>query len=97
MQRIPYALNESWSVSAIYEDRIGTFWVGTFGGGLHTFNRKTEQFQRYLHNPDDPRSIGSDIILAIYEDSTGTLWIGTDGGGLNRFDRQTRDVSSLHV
>jgi len=57
-------------------------------GGLNRFNRKTGKFTRYIHDPNDPYSLGSDDVLAIYEDQAGTLWIATFGGGLNRYDRE---------
>jgi signal transduction histidine kinase/ligand-binding sensor domain-containing protein/DNA-binding NarL/FixJ family response regulator len=85
----PRALNVSESVSSIYENSSGALWIGTYQGGLHRFNRETGLFQRYLHNPADPGSLSSNIILTIHEDSTGGLWIGTGTGGLNRYDSQT--------
>lgn len=58
-------------------------------GGLNKFDQKKGIFSHYLNNPDDPNSIGSNIITSIYESAWGMLWIGTDGGGLNKFDRES--------
>ena len=64
-------------------------WIATFGGGLCYFDRATETFTAYRHDPDDPTSISSDRVLNVFEDSESNLWVGTFGGSLNRFDRQS--------
>jgi len=72
----------------IYEDKSGTLWIGTFGGGLNKFDKRTEKFTNFRNLPDDTYSISEDRILNIFEDSEGIIWIGTYGGGLNQFDRE---------
>lgn len=81
------------SALAVYEDSTGTLWVGTWDGGLHRLDadqirRQTGQFVVYRHDPNDPGSLGNDIVWAVLEDSVGTLWFGTFGSGLDRFDRE---------
>jgi signal transduction histidine kinase/ligand-binding sensor domain-containing protein/CheY-like chemotaxis protein len=77
------------SIWSIVEDQKGALWIATWGGGLNRYDRETEQFHRYLHDPDDPHSISSNTVWTLYEDRAGTLWIATWGGGLNRFDPVT--------
>ena len=77
--RLPYAL---------HEDHTGILWIGTEGGGLSRFDRATDNFFQYQHDPNDPRSLSSNAVTSIYEDRTGGLWIGT-WQGLDRFDRAT--------
>jgi len=56
-------------------------------GGLNRFDRSTNRFTYYTHDPDNPTSICSNFVRCIREDADGYLWIGTSGdGGLNRFD-----------
>ena len=84
-------------VRALYEDREGTLWVGTgfpwdndkIDGGLNRFNRKTETFIRYVHDPNNPHSLIDNKVRAILEDSKGNFWIGTAGDGLHTLDRKT--------
>jgi ligand-binding sensor domain-containing protein len=45
------------NVSTMLVNRSGTIWIGTAGGGLNRFDRKTEQFVRYFHDPNDPNSL----------------------------------------
>ncbi len=72
----------------IFEDKAGTLWIGTFGGGLNKFDKRTEKFTNFRNAPDDPFSISEDRVINIFEDSEGIIWIGTYGGGLNKFDRE---------
>lgn len=75
-------------VLSILEDRYGNFWIGTRGGGVNRFDKKTERFYAFRNNPKDSLSLSNDYIHCLYEDFDGTIWIGTNGGGLNRFDRR---------
>ena len=86
-------------VTAIYEDRAGTFWIGTLGGGLNkvipgedgeslqTDNRNSRlSFKQYRNDPQNPNSLSDDAVRFIHEDRAGNLWTGTYDG-LNRLSR----------
>jgi signal transduction histidine kinase/ligand-binding sensor domain-containing protein len=94
----PYSLSNN-KVTAIYEDRQGTIWIGTGNiypgqggendrGGLNRFDRKTEKFIRYVHEPGNQLSLISNKVEAIFEDSRGTFWVGTAGDGLHTMNRE---------
>ncbi len=95
-------------VITIREDRSGNLWAGTYNHGLLRLDRRTGQFQTYLHNPADPYSLSNDIVPRLLVDHNGTLWVATNDG-LNRFngatgrftvyklDPQTRIVSYLEL
>ena len=68
-------------------------WVGTYNGGLNKFDRRTEKFYHYRHDPSNPKSISDDRILSITEDESGILWIGTYYGGLNKFEKDSERFS----
>jgi len=75
----------------VYEDRRGSLWVATHGGGLDRLDRSDRsagRFTHYRHDPADPRSLPSDYVRVVLEDSRGELWVGTQGGGLARLDRE---------
>ena len=82
------------SISAIHEDRSGTLWFGTYGGGLNRFDRGTGRFIAYRHQPKLPGSLSSDLVLSLLEDRQGALWVGTQAGGLNRLDPITGRFTS---
>jgi ligand-binding sensor domain-containing protein/DNA-binding CsgD family transcriptional regulator len=73
------------NISALVEDRQEAIWIGTVGGGLNRFDRKTGQFRHFIHNPEDAGSISSNTVRAICEDDRGTLWVAT-ADGLNALD-----------
>lgn len=75
-------------ITSIFEGRAGMLWVGT-DGGLQNYNRSTDSFVSYQHDPNDVSSLSKNNVKSIFEDKTGTLWIGTWGGGLNRFDKKS--------
>ncbi len=77
------------AVTALYEDRQGRLWIGTYDGGLNRYLGDGVDgrgaFARFRHDPADPASLGNERIFSLAEDTTGRLWLATDGGGLNRF------------
>ncbi len=74
------------NVNALIEDRSGTMWAGTWGGGLNRYDRQTETFFRYVNDPANPDSISDNTIPALFEDREGMIWAGTWNGGLNKLD-----------
>jgi len=75
-------------IYSIIKDSKGNLWIGTWSGGLHLYNYKTDDFTRFV--PDGkPGSLGSSNVFSICEDSFGNLWIGTNAGGLNKYDYKT--------
>ncbi|MFN8528135.1 MAG: two-component regulator propeller domain-containing protein [Anaerolineae bacterium] len=86
----PQALTPSFSISALLEDSQNTFWVGTYGGGLHIMDRETGTFERFRAD-GQPGSLASDSVLYLLEDSHHNLWVGTAyPSALQRFDYATR-------
>ena len=74
-------------------------------GAVSVFNRESETFRRYDHDPKDPTSLSDARASAILQDDEGAIWIGTFGGGLNllrhdaaafeRFQHNPVDPNSL--
>jgi signal transduction histidine kinase/ligand-binding sensor domain-containing protein len=86
------------TVSSIYEDSMGTLWIGTGDNGLLTLNRNTGAFTRYPpYDPDHPEKLGSlplrkgqnDFITFITGDARGKLWIGTFTQGIQSYESGT--------
>jgi hypothetical protein len=77
-------------VAFVYEDPAdsGKFlWIGTYGAGLNKFNRETEQFTRFQHDPRDTTSLSGDEVHCICKISPGYYLLGTTSNGLSLFDR----------
>jgi PAS domain S-box-containing protein len=63
--------------TTLLEDRSGTLWAGTAGGGLYTLRNGRLQ-------PFSGGTLPSAVVTDLFEDPDGTLWIATLGG-LSRF------------
>lgn len=75
----------------VIRDSFGELWIGTYGG-LKRYGKEEVLIKNYVTNPDDVKSISSNMITSICEDKKGNLWIGTKNG-LNRFHRETDSFS----
>jgi signal transduction histidine kinase/ligand-binding sensor domain-containing protein/DNA-binding response OmpR family regulator len=79
-------------VSVIMEDRSGSFWVGTEGGGLILFDRKQGKIiTRYTTD----EGLCSNSILTILEDAAGNLWMSTFNG-IARFDPKNKTFRNYY-
>lgn len=74
----------------IAEDGRGDLWLATMGGGLARWDRRTDRFEQFRHDPDDPHSLASDALRTLLIDAAGRIWIGTEAHGLDVFDPKTR-------
>jgi len=75
----PNSLSYNW-IFALYKDKTGNLWIGTFGGGLNKFDTESEKFIRYQHESDNIHSLSNNYIVDFYQDPHGDLWIGTQIG-----------------
>jgi len=80
----PASISNNW-IYCIYEDQQGNIWFGT-DYGLNCFDRETEQFRRFLAQPENPEALISNRIYSLLEDRDGVLWIGSDRG-LHSFNK----------
>ena len=70
-------------IVALLQDRAGTLWIGTRGGGLVRVSPDRVSRMRAADG------LSEDDVVALHEDSHGSLWIGCNTGGLNRLTRST--------
>ncbi len=81
------------SPQTLYIDQYDKLWVGTEGAGLNLFDKNTNTWIHYKHDPDNNNSLINDKVKAISEDKYGLLWIGTMEGGLSCYDRKNKKWS----
>jgi signal transduction histidine kinase/ligand-binding sensor domain-containing protein/CheY-like chemotaxis protein len=74
---------------AIAEDSHDNLWLATDGGGIEHWDRATDGFQHYKHDPKDPRTLASDGVRTLLIDAQGRIWAGTLDQGLDILDPQT--------
>lgn len=78
-------------VYTIKKDKNNTFWFGTFGEGVISFNEKTKQIKTYKKNANI-NSLSNNLVRSIHIDSKNAVWIGTQIG-LNKI---TNDRTVAH-
>jgi ligand-binding sensor domain-containing protein len=79
----------------VYGDREGNIWVGTTES-LNRFDKKTEKFIPYKHDPVNNNSISDSYAITVYEDSKSNFWVGTVNG-LNLMDRKTGKFTRFYA
>jgi len=92
---VKHSLSDNF-ISDYLTDSRGNFWVGTFGGGLNRTKLNNhsdyENFEHFIYNENDSKSISGKRITTIYEDRDQTLWFGTFWG-LNSYDYKTNSFT----
>lgn len=76
------------SIFAVYKDRQGTIWVGSYYGGVNYFNPESDIFSYYTYNTNRNDCLNFPLVGSMTEDKDANIWIGADGGGLNCLNRK---------
>jgi len=77
--------NDQFSISnprilSVCEDAESNLWIGTNGGGLNKYDRKSDRFIHYLPGKNDTAFLAGTIVYALMPSDDNRLWIGTDKG-----------------
>lgn len=83
----PYSLGDQ-NVYAIYRDREGGCWIGTYFGGVSYLPEGNSSIRHYYPRQTSG-SLSGKAVSQFLEDGKGNLWIATEDGGLNYFDVKT--------
>ena len=78
-QNNQYSISNS-RILSITEDKSGDLWVGTNGGGLNKYDRKSDRFDSFLPGKKDTVSIAGLIVQCLLPLPNGDIWIGTENG-----------------
>ncbi|MBL6449666.1 response regulator [Fulvivirga sp. 29W222] len=73
--------NNIWSITA---DAKGMIWIGT-QNGLNRYDRSTDTFQVFYHQPDKPSSLCFNFVTSLHASIDNSLWVGTERG-VSRID-----------
>ena len=79
------------------KDQQGTFWIGTYYGGINLFKPDYEIYTYYYPDESQKGKLTSPFAGRMKEDSKGGIWIATEGGGVNYLDRKTRALSNINT
>jgi len=73
-------------VRQIVEDAHHDLWIAIKDAGLARWNRATDSFTRYRHDPENSASLASDVARAVVVDTHGRIWIATNDAGVDVLD-----------
>ncbi len=82
-------------IRQIVEDDHHDLWLAIKDAGLARWNRATDSFTHYRHNPQDPASLASDVTRTVLVDSRGRIWIGTNDAGIDILDPASGHIEHL--
>ncbi|MFZ6818525.1 two-component regulator propeller domain-containing protein [Undibacterium sp. Ji22W] len=75
-------------IGAIFKDRSGILWIGSWGGGLQRYSSKQEAIQMIRHSSNQANGLSRANVRSMLEAHDGRILFGTDGNGIDIFDRQ---------
>jgi signal transduction histidine kinase/ligand-binding sensor domain-containing protein/CheY-like chemotaxis protein/HPt (histidine-containing phosphotransfer) domain-containing protein len=70
-------------------------WIAIRNGGVARWNRRTNNFTVFQHDPRDANSLASNEVRALAIDPRGRIWIGTTDAGLDVLDPRTDRFTHL--
>jgi signal transduction histidine kinase/ligand-binding sensor domain-containing protein/AraC-like DNA-binding protein len=101
------SIGHNW-VRSLYQENIGTLWVGlgnggAYGsqdgnGGIDRMDIEAETFTHFkLTRNDDGLDNFSYTVYSICEDHEGHLWLGTGPGGIFRSDKNKKEFNHFKI
>ena len=82
----------SLNLVAVHTDPAGVIWLGSYGGGLSSWDPERDIWRHYREKDGLP----SDKVVGILGGPEGRLWLATNGG-LSRFDPDEEQFRSFDV
>ena len=83
-------------INQIVEDSQHNLWIAIKDAGLARWNRASDSFTVYRHDPANSDSLSSDAAHALLVDAHGRIWIGTSDAGIDVLDPATGRINHLH-
>ncbi|MCF2493036.1 hybrid sensor histidine kinase/response regulator transcription factor [Dyadobacter chenhuakuii] len=83
-------------VQSIHEDKEGTLWVASYGGGIFYFNPKTGKKGRIQYDAGKKGGLLDNYINSLYQSKNGDFWFCTEHG-LSRYNAVTRQFKNYRI
>jgi signal transduction histidine kinase/ligand-binding sensor domain-containing protein/CheY-like chemotaxis protein/HPt (histidine-containing phosphotransfer) domain-containing protein len=82
-------------INRIVEDPHHDLWIAIKDAGLARWNRATDRFTVYRHDPADPGSLASDSARTVLVDALGRIWVGTSNAGVDILEPASGRITHL--
>jgi signal transduction histidine kinase/ligand-binding sensor domain-containing protein/CheY-like chemotaxis protein/HPt (histidine-containing phosphotransfer) domain-containing protein len=79
----------------IAEDAHHDLWIVVKDAGVARWNRATDSFTVYRHDPANSDSLASDATNTLLVDTRGRVWVGTRDAGLNLLDPASGSIQHM--
>jgi signal transduction histidine kinase/ligand-binding sensor domain-containing protein/CheY-like chemotaxis protein/HPt (histidine-containing phosphotransfer) domain-containing protein len=76
-------------INQIVEDSNHDLWIAVKDAGIARWNRASNTFKVYRHDPGNPDSLASDAVRTLLLDKHGRVWIGTSDAGVDLLNPAT--------
>jgi ligand-binding sensor domain-containing protein len=83
------------TVQCVYEDKSGTVWAASYGGGLNKLILNPDG-SHYFKHYTEKHGLANNATYGLLEDDDGCLWISTNKG-LSHFDPKTETFKNYNV
>ncbi len=83
-------------VREIVEDAHHDLWIAVKDAGLARWNRASDTFTRFRHDPADSDSLSSDVTRALAIDAKGRIWVGSNDAGIDVLDPASGRFEHFH-
>ena len=83
-------------VQSIHQDRQGTLWVASYGGGIFYFNPKTNRKGRIQYKAGKADGLPDNYINSLYQSKDENLWFCTEHG-LSRYNPVTEKFKNYRI
>src|ERR1700756_2032166 len=82
-------------IEAIVEDHHRDLWIAIKDAGLARWQRATDSFVVYRHDPTDAGSLASNAVHTLLVDADNRIWIGTFDAGVDILEPATGRIEHL--
>ncbi|MCF2489305.1 two-component regulator propeller domain-containing protein [Dyadobacter sp. CY347] len=83
-------------VQSIHEDKQGTLWVASYGGGIFYFNPKTNKKGRIQYEAGKNNGLPDNYINSLYQSKNGDFWFCTEHG-LSRYNPISQKFKNYRI
>lgn len=89
---IRLSANTIWDI--FKDNQTKEIWLATRNQGLIKFDKDQGEIQKFVHNPNDSKSIPANNIRVIEQAVAGNLWLGTEEEGVVFFNKKEQTFTS---
>ncbi|MDW5290938.1 two-component regulator propeller domain-containing protein [Formosa sp. PL04] len=92
----PNELSGLSKIKTIFIDNKGSFWIGSYYGGVHLWDESNSNFINY-NQLTKTNSLSYNVVGSITASKDSLVFFGTEGGGITQLDLKTDEISYINT